>query len=168
MKKREKKRDRRSIEKRFRSIQVAMLDKVARKYRFDVTETGEFEFTVHAQNTESMKTLAEISRKLEAASEPGIGVIMLAAYGMCLYDEKYELLTLNAEHTISQVGEAIKMAPDRFSIRFTHKPTIDVISEVAAGRKSTHADAIGVLMRGAAATLELQKERQPTAGDAIH
>ena len=168
MKRREKKHDRRRIEKRFRSIQVAMIDRVARKYRFHVTETGKFEFTVHARNTKSMETLAELSREVKGGNDLGIGAIVLAAYGMCLYDEKYERRTLNTENTIREVGEAIEMAPDRFSIKFTHKPATDVIRKVAAARKSTHADAIAVLMQGAAATLELHKKPTPTTANAIH
>ena len=166
MKRRGKKHDRRPLEERLRGIQVATLDKAARKYGFDITETGAFEFTVRPRNTESRKALAEVSRNLEPGADLGMGAIVLAALGMCLFDEKYERLTLEGEHGL--VGEATETGRDRFSIKFTHKPTTDLISEVAARRNSTHADALSMFMRGAAATLELNTEMKPSAGETIH
>ena len=55
MKKRKKRRGRASTTGRLEDIQVEMLDKVARQFKFDVTEIGSFRFSTRVLNRKTLK-----------------------------------------------------------------------------------------------------------------
>ncbi|MCY4506521.1 MAG: hypothetical protein OXG35_06125 [Acidobacteria bacterium] len=159
MKRTRTKRDRRPIQDQCRKVQAAILEKVAQEYEFEVAKIGNFHFAVHAANTRSMATLRRITQEAEPGTNTCVAALALAVFGMNLYDEAHETLMLNTDRV---VGQAVETGAGHFEIKFTHAPSMNMINKVATARESTHAEALSVLMKGAAAALEIHETVRET------
>ena len=166
MKKRKKRRRRASTRDRLEDIQVEMLDKVARQFKFDVTEIGSFRFSIRVLNRKTLKILATAAQKLGDEMPACTGAILLTAYGLTLYDDGYVV----KRETAAQMAEMTERNESEFEMKITHDETASLITKLATQRRSSREKTLSVMLQEAAAALQMQKAlyNAKATGRAMH
>ena len=141
-----------------------MLDKVARQFKFDVSEVGHLWFRIRVLNRKTQKIIATAAQKLGDETPVYMGPVMLTAYGLRLYDESYVV----QRETGAQIAEVGTKAEDEFEMKLTHDETARLIGKLATDRNCSRAKSLSVLLQLAAAALQIHEQGASASKHANH